>query len=49
VELGRRDAVVKMESGVWRQQLKFTEVNGVRYLEEGNGSWETAISQGGKK
>ena len=39
VELGRRDADAKLNGGVWKQFLKFTEVNGVRYLEEGNGAW----------
>ena len=39
VELGRRDAKVELKDGTWKQYLKFTEVNGVRYLEEGNGKW----------
>jgi arylsulfatase A-like enzyme len=39
VELGRRDAEVKFPNGVWRQYLTFTELNGVRYLDEGNGQW----------
>jgi arylsulfatase A-like enzyme len=39
VELGRRDAQTELEHGTWKQYLKFTEVNGVRYLEEGNGAW----------
>lgn len=39
VELARRDAQCKLQNGVWNQYLKFTEVNGVRYLEEGNGTW----------
>jgi arylsulfatase A-like enzyme len=39
-ELGRRDAKVELADGVWEQYLKFTEFNGVRYLEEGNGRWQ---------
>jgi arylsulfatase A-like enzyme len=39
VELGRREAEAKLPGGSWKQFLKFTEVNGVRYLEEGNGAW----------
>jgi arylsulfatase A-like enzyme len=41
VELGRRDARNELEQGSWEQYLKFTEVNGVRYLEEGNGRWDS--------
>jgi len=37
VQLGRRDAHERLDGGIWKQYLKFTEVNGVRYLEEGNG------------
>jgi arylsulfatase A-like enzyme len=36
----RRDARHELSNGVWEQYLKFTEVNGVRYLDEGNGSWQ---------
>lgn len=39
VELGRRDTKSEMKNGTWEQYLKFTELNGVRYLEEGNGRW----------
>ena len=39
VELGRLEAKQEMKTGIWKQYLRFTEVNGVRYLEEGNGSW----------
>ena len=39
VELRRSDARNEFSNGVWEQYLKFTEVNGVRYLEEGNGRW----------
>ncbi len=39
VQLGRRDAQSELENGTWKQYLKFTEVNGVRYLEESNGVW----------
>ena len=38
-ELGRRDARNEFKNGVWTLYLKFTEVNGVRYLDEGNGRW----------
>jgi hypothetical protein len=38
----RRDARQELKAGVWQQYLKFTEVNGVRYLDEGNGSWQPA-------
>ncbi len=41
-ELGRREARARSRDGLWEQYLKFTEVNGVRYLEEGNGTWEPA-------
>jgi len=37
VELGRREAKREFKDANWEQYLKFTEVNGVRYLEEGNG------------
>jgi hypothetical protein len=39
---GRRDARVELPGGVWEQYLKFTELDGVRYLEEGNGQWKAA-------
>jgi len=39
VELGRRDARKEFPGGNWEQYLRFTEINGVRYLEEGNGHW----------
>jgi len=48
VELGRRDAEAGLPGGTWKQFLKFTEVNGVRYLEEGNGSW-TPHGDAGKR
>jgi hypothetical protein len=38
-ELGRRDARSELPDGLWEQHLTFTELNGVRYLEEGNGRW----------
>ena len=41
VELGRREASQHFDQGTWEQYLKFTEINGVRYLEEGNGRWTT--------
>jgi predicted AlkP superfamily pyrophosphatase or phosphodiesterase len=30
----------RLDGGVWRQYLDVTDVNGVRYLDEGNGRWE---------
>jgi hypothetical protein len=39
VELGRREAQVTLAGGTWSQYLSFIELNGVRYLEEGNGKW----------
>jgi hypothetical protein len=38
VSSDRRDARVDLGNGVWEQYLKFTELNGVRYLDEGNGA-----------
>jgi arylsulfatase A-like enzyme len=37
---GRREVKAVLVGGTWEEYLKFTEVNGVRYLEEGNGRWE---------
>lgn len=42
VELGRREAQVKRADGTWSQYLSFIELNGVRYLDEGNGKWTAA-------
>ena len=39
VELGRRTARVNLPGGTWEQHLNFIELNGVRYLDEGNGRW----------
>jgi len=39
VELGRRDASVGLPEGTWEQHLNFIELNGVRYLDEGNGAY----------
>jgi hypothetical protein len=39
IELRRSEARKEFSQGTWSQYLKFTEVNGVRYLDEGNGSW----------
>lgn len=36
----RVEATHRQADGVWRQYLRFTEVNGVRYLDEGNGGFE---------
>ncbi len=44
VELERRDASALLAGGKWDQYLIFTELNGVRYLNEGNGRWTTAES-----
>ncbi|HEU5071588.1 MAG TPA: hypothetical protein VFV96_14385 [Verrucomicrobiae bacterium] len=33
------DARSELPGGIWEQHLTFTELNGVRYLEEGNGRW----------
>ncbi len=48
VELGRRDAQVKLAGGMWSQYLTFIEVNGVRYFDEGNGQWMAAAAIVGK-
>jgi hypothetical protein len=39
VELGRRSVSVKLVRGSWEQHLNFIELNGVRYIDEGNGAW----------
>jgi hypothetical protein len=39
VELGRCDASVKLAHGTWEQHLNYIELNGARYLDEGNGAW----------
>lgn len=36
---GQLVARKEFAQGTWQQHLKFTEVNGVRYLDEGNGAW----------
>jgi arylsulfatase A-like enzyme len=36
---GHNEARNVYDGGTWDQYLKFTEVKGVRYLEEGNGRW----------
>ncbi len=48
VELGRRDAQVKLAGGVWSQYLTFVAVNGVRYFDEGNGQWMPSAAIVGK-
>jgi arylsulfatase A-like enzyme len=35
---GQRNARAELGGAVWEQYLKFTELDGVRYLDEGNGS-----------
>lgn len=42
VESQRIEATSRRKSVVWKQYLKFSEVNGVRYLVEGNGESEPA-------
>jgi hypothetical protein len=37
----RKEAVRKLSTGTWHQYLNFTELNGVVYLDEGNG-WQGA-------
>jgi arylsulfatase A-like enzyme len=39
VKPGRLDAKSELPGGTWEQYIKFTELGGVRYLEEGNGHW----------
>ena len=39
LELKRIEARQEWPAGVWQQYLRFTEVDGVRYLDEGNGVW----------
>jgi arylsulfatase A-like enzyme len=42
VELDRREARAALANGTWEQHLNFVEIDGVRYLEEGNGQWTPA-------
>ena len=44
VNLIHRDAQRNLPAGTWRQYLLYTELNGVRYLEEGNGEWIATTS-----
>ena len=44
VELGRRETQIKLAGGTWTQYLSFSELNGVRYLDEGNGQWTSSSS-----
>lgn len=39
-KIGRDHAAVELTDGTWHQYLNFTDLNGVRYLEEGNGDWQ---------
>jgi hypothetical protein len=39
VELGRRDAEEKLAGGTWHQYLRYIDLNGERYFDEGNGQW----------
>ena len=42
VQLEHREAHGTVAGGTWDQYLNFTELNGVRYLDEGNGKWTGA-------
>jgi arylsulfatase A-like enzyme len=44
-QLRRLEASRRTQGGSWRQYLQVSEVNGVRYLDEGNGSFEPADRQ----
>ncbi len=46
VETHRQEAMWQGDGFVWRQYLDVSEVNGVTYLDQGNGSQETAQSAG---
>jgi arylsulfatase A-like enzyme len=48
VSSDRREAVADLGHGRWQQYLKFTELNGVRYLDEGNGGWTPSAVPGAK-
>ena len=41
---GQRTARTDLGDGAWEQYLNFTELNGVRYLDEGNGHWSPAAA-----
>jgi hypothetical protein len=43
VELGRIDSKANLPGGTWTQYIRYTELNGERYLEEGDGQW-TAVA-----
>ena len=42
VELGRNDSQVSLSDGTWSQYLTFTDVDGERYLDEGDGKWQAS-------
>jgi predicted AlkP superfamily pyrophosphatase or phosphodiesterase len=42
VELQRLHTTATQPGGQWEQYLNYTELNGVRYLEEGNSQWNAA-------
>lgn len=42
----RRDARVDLGTGIWEQYLKFTELKGVRYLDQSNGALASAPQVG---
>jgi arylsulfatase A-like enzyme len=45
VNLEHQESHVELPGGTWNQYLTFTELNGVRYLSEGNGRWTPAESR----
>jgi arylsulfatase A-like enzyme len=46
---GHLTARAELKTGIWEQYLDFTEVNGVRYLDEGNGKFTPSRIQSGAK
>ncbi len=40
----RQEVQVMLPRGIWTQYLSFTELNGVRYWSEGNGTWSPAAA-----
>jgi arylsulfatase A-like enzyme len=47
-ETKRLTAERKLNGGTWRQYLNISEVNGVRYLDEGNGEWVAGVADARK-
>jgi glycyl-tRNA synthetase alpha subunit len=46
VETHHEEATWRGDGFIWRQYLDISEVNGVTYFDQGNGSQETAQSAG---